>query len=159
MDGYVCLKCNDTVYFKRPLPARLDDYWVCPECSHKNSFDVNYRIDDRTPPNYETECRTNLPEEDSFKKADGGKPRLELLDPVFITGIGKILTFGADKYGANNWQSATPEDVERVKGALLRHLMSYLGGEKLDPETGEPHLYHIGCNTMFLDYHDRKEMS
>ena len=91
-----------------------------------------------------------------FLKADINKPRLELIEPEFIIGLGKVLTFGANKYSANNWKNATVDDVERIKGALLRHQMAYLKGEKIDPETGLSHLYHIACNLMFLDYFDRQ---
>lgn len=92
----------------------------------------------------------------SFLKNDSSKIRLELIEPEFIEGIGKILTLGAQKYKANNWKKASnTENIERIKGALLRHTMSYLKGEKLDPESQESHLYHIGCNLMFLDYFDR----
>ena len=91
----------------------------------------------------------------SFKKNDSGKPKVSLVEPKFILGIAEILTFGAEKYGVENWKKATPEDVTRVKDALLRHLMAYIDGEKIDPESGKSHLYHIGCNTMFLDYFDR----
>lgn len=90
-----------------------------------------------------------------FTKFDGDKIRLELLEPEFIKGIGKIITFGANKYSADNWKKADGEDITRIKGALLRHLYAYLGGEEFDPETGESHLYHAGCNLMFLDYFDR----
>ena len=91
----------------------------------------------------------------AFTKHDSGKPRLELLDPEFITGVAQVLTKGAIKYEAYNWQRADSEDRERVKGALLRHMMSYMGGELLDPETGLAHMYHISCNAMFLAYYDR----
>ena len=96
-----------------------------------------------------------IPESDIFTKLDSDKNRLELLEPEFILGIGKIITFGANKYSADNWQKADAEGIERIKGALFRHWMAYLSGEKIDPETKEPHLYHIGCNLMFLDYFDR----
>ena len=92
----------------------------------------------------------------SFTKFDEDKPRVSLVEPQFILGISKVLTFGAKKYGPNNWKEAQREDRERVKDAILRHLLAYLGGEKIDPESGYLHLYHIGCNTMFLDYFDRE---
>lgn len=91
-----------------------------------------------------------------FIKKDQDKTRLELIDPHFIDGIGRVLTFGANKYSADNWKHAnTPEKRERIKGSLLRHLMAYLKGEQLDPETNESHLYALACNAMFLDYFDR----
>lgn len=91
-----------------------------------------------------------------FQKADGAKNMLELIQPEFVEGLGRILTGGAIKYAPNNWKKANnPEGIERIKGALLRHTYSYLGGEKLDPDTKESHLYHITCNLMFLDYCER----
>lgn len=91
-----------------------------------------------------------------FKKDDGGKPRLSLVEPEYIIGTAKILTFGAEKYGKNNWKTAKGDDVERYNDALLRHLYAYLGGERLDPESGQPHLHHVSCNLMFLDHFDRQ---
>ena len=94
--------------------------------------------------------------ETQFLKNDSSKVRLELIEPEFIEGIGRILTFGAQKYEAHNWKKASSSDnIERIKGSLLRHTMSYLKGEKTDPESHESHLYHICCNLMFLDYFDR----
>jgi hypothetical protein len=90
-----------------------------------------------------------------FKKFDNGKPMVSLVEPKFILGVAEILTFGAEKYGPNNWKEAQPEDIQRYKDALMRHLLSYLDGEEIDPESGKPHLWHIACNTMFLDYFDR----
>jgi len=93
-----------------------------------------------------------------FKKFDGKKNRLELIEPEFIEGLGRILSFGAEKYEKNNWQKGnSEEDRARYVGALLRHIMAYRKGEKIDPETGETHLYHAACNLMFLDYFDRKD--
>ena len=92
---------------------------------------------------------------EAFKKDDTEKPRMELLDPDFMVGVAQVLTFGANKYAANNWKKATPSDTERIKGAILRHLMAYMGGQKIDPETGLNHMYHISCNAMFLSYFDK----
>ncbi len=95
---------------------------------------------------------------DTFQKHDAEKNRLELLDYDFIEGIGKILTFGAEKYEADNWKKAgSDEDLRRVRGAMMRHAFAYMNGEKTDPETGESHLYHMACCQMFLDYFDRIE--
>jgi len=91
-----------------------------------------------------------------LKKFDGGKPMVSLVEPKFILGVAEILTFGAEKYGKNNWKEAKEDDIHRYKDALLRHLMAYNDGEKIDKESGHSHLYHIGCNLMFLDYFDRK---
>lgn len=92
-----------------------------------------------------------------FLKFDNDKPMLELVDPNFILGVGGVLTMGATKYGVDNWKSASKEDIERIKGALLRHTMAYLSGEVIDPESGLNHMYHIACNTMFLSYFDNNK--
>ncbi len=91
-----------------------------------------------------------------FMKDDTQKNRLELIEPEFIEGLGAVLTFGAIKYEAWNWRKAsTKDDQDRIFGALLRHLMAYKKGEKIDPESGMSHLYHASFGLMTLDYFDR----
>ena len=86
---------------------------------------------------------------ETFKKNDGEKNRLDLLQPDFIEAMGWVLTFGARKYSPDNWKKGTPE---RYRAALLRHTFAYLKGELLDPESGLPHLAMIGVNAMFLSW-------
>ena len=97
----------------------------------------------------------------SANKLDQGKPMLQLVDPHFIEGVGKVLTMGATKYGRDNWKSSVGTDdhkefVERVKGAALRHLMEYMKGVHEDDESGLSHLSHVACNLMFLEHYDRQ---
>ena len=94
----------------------------------------------------------------SFKKDDSSKNRLELIEPKFIEGLGAVLTLGATKYAPNNWKNASEEDIERIKGALLRHIMTYLSGDKIDEESKVSHLYHASFGLMTLDYFDRKAL-
>lgn len=88
-------------------------------------------------------------------KYDDGKVRLELIDPEFIEGVGKVLTFGAGKYEPDNWKKGTSVDEKKIQGSLYRHLTAYMKGEVIDAESGLSHLYHIGCNAMFLAYYER----
>lgn len=83
-------------------------------------------------------------------KFDGSKPRLDLLDPDALEGLAKVLTFGAQKYAANNWRGGFK--YGRTIAALLRHLQALQRGEDIDPESGLPHIDHIGCNWMFLSF-------
>ena len=92
-----------------------------------------------------------------FMKHDSGKNRLSLIDPAFILLLGEILTFGAEKYEANNWQKC--EDTSRYEDALLRHIYAYLSGEKVDPESGMSHLGHAAFGLMCLNYFDNKDNS
>ena len=89
-------------------------------------------------------------------KYDQGKNRLDLIDPEFITGTGKVLRHGAEKYDANSWQQID-DGVNRYYAALLRHLMAWRAGEVFDPDSGLPHLYHCACNIMFLIYLTKDE--
>jgi hypothetical protein len=88
-------------------------------------------------------------------KYDTGKLRWDLLPIECIEDIVKILTFGADKYGPNNWQDVTPFE-ERYYAALMRHIVAWRKGEKIDPESGMSHLAHALCNVVFLDWNDKK---
>ncbi len=63
--------------------------------------------------------------------------------------VAKVLTFGASKYGPNNWQRLN-DFSERYYAAVLRHLFAYGGGEATDPESGLPHLAHAACGALFL---------
>jgi Domain of unknown function (DUF5664) len=81
-------------------------------------------------------------------KYDGEKPRMDLLDAEALEGLAKVLTFGAQKYAANNWRNGI--EYSRLTAALLRHLMAIQRGEDVDPESGLPHVDHLGCCWMFL---------
>lgn len=82
------------------------------------------------------------------RKADGEKNRLELVDPEFVEGLGRILTFGARKYEAHNWMKGI--EYSRIIGAIKRHTSAIERGEDIDPESGQLHAYHLACETMFL---------
>jgi hypothetical protein len=63
--------------------------------------------------------------------------------------VARVLTFGASKYGANNWQTLA-NFTDRYYAAILRHLFAHGGGETKDPESGLPHLAHAACGALFL---------
>jgi hypothetical protein len=82
------------------------------------------------------------------RKDDDGKPRFDLLPPEFLEDTAKVLTFGAMKYQPRNWEKGMAWG--RVFGAMMRHMWSWWRGQKLDPETGLPHLAHAACCVAFL---------
>lgn len=84
----------------------------------------------------------------SGKKFDETKTRVDLLSTPALTEIAKVLTFGAEKYGVNNWREGM--DWSRLQAAALRHLFAFMEGEDRDQETDLPHLAHLGCCVMFL---------
>ena len=92
---------------------------------------------------------TTLVSSTAGRKDDQDKNRLDLIEPEFIEGVGKVLTFGAAKYEPNNWQKV--EDAEdRYYAAALRHLLAWRKGETIDEESGLSHLAHAATNMMFL---------
>lgn len=95
----------------------------------------------------------NYPEEWPDKPATGikhddGKLPLDLLDPVALDGLAAVLQFGSKKYAAHNWRGGL--SYSRLLAALLRHSFAILRGEYVDPESGLPHIDHVGCCWMFL---------
>lgn len=87
-------------------------------------------------------------------KFDQDKIRLDLVDPIFIENVGRVLTFGAKKYSAYSWQ-AVDDAPNRYYAAAMRHLLAYKRGEQFDAESGLTHLSHAATNLMFLDYFER----
>ena len=82
------------------------------------------------------------------RKFDSEKPKLYLLPPKSIIEIGKVLTYGAEKYDAENWRKV--DDLQnRYTSAALRHIFAHIDGEKLDEETGLSHLAHAMCCLLF----------
>lgn len=81
-------------------------------------------------------------------KHDDGKPRFDLLDSEALEEVAKVLTFGAKKYGADNWRKGI--NFSRLIAAALRHISSIKRGEDKDPETGLHHAAHAICCLMFL---------
>lgn len=81
-------------------------------------------------------------------KNDTNKPNVSLVDPQWILEIAKVLDFGANKYSPHNWRQGL--QWSRLYSAIQRHLLAFLSGETLDPESNLPHLHHAACGLMML---------
>ena len=81
-------------------------------------------------------------------KNDQGKPRLDLISPIALEELAKVLDFGSKKYDTWNWSKGLA--YTRVLAAILRHTYKYVSGETIDPETGISHMAAVMCNAMFL---------
>lgn len=97
---------------------------------------------------------SEAPEGAKGMKYDGEKPRMDLIDADALEGLAKVLTFGAQKYAAHNWRGGI--EYSRLTAAILRHLMAIQRGEDVDPESGLPHIDHLGCCWMFLSHHFKR---
>ena len=82
------------------------------------------------------------------QKFDSNKLRYELLPPELLEEVARVLTFGAHKYSARNWELGMA--WSRPFGALMRHMWAWWRGEEKDPETGYSHLAHAACCIAFL---------
>lgn len=79
-------------------------------------------------------------------KNDAMKPRMSLIPQLAKLEVGKVMTYGAEKYSAFNWMDGFPYTI--IADAIDRHYPAYLCGEDLDPESGIHHLAHLACSAM-----------
>ena len=92
------------------------------------------------------------------KKNDEGKLRMDLIPPEAIEALAAVLTFGATKYEDRNWEKGI--DRERLFAACQRHLWATWKGERLDPESNLPHIYHALTNlAMWIALDERSKKS
>lgn len=83
-----------------------------------------------------------------------GKLRWDLLPLEEIEDIVKVYTEGAKKYSDNSWQNLD-NGYQRYKAALLRHLLEYEKGNKIDEDTGCQHLAQVAWNAVALLWLDK----
>jgi hypothetical protein len=79
------------------------------------------------------------------------KPSIALVPGAALIYAAKVFAIGAKKYGAYNWRSNKVRRTVYLEAAM-RHILSALDGEDLDPESGQPHEAHaLGCMAIVLD--------
>lgn len=87
------------------------------------------------------------------RKYDTGKQRYDLIPPLAESEMVDVLTFGATKYGAENWRKL--DDLKpRYIAAALRHIAAYRKGQTHDEESGKHHLAHALCCLAFITQTD-----
>lgn len=87
------------------------------------------------------------------RKADTGKPRYHLIMRDFANQMDKLVrlgTYGAKKYDDQSWQKSTVPDA--YLDAAYRHMAAHNRGERIDPETGLPHMIHAAWNMFAVDW-------
>jgi hypothetical protein len=89
--------------------------------------------------------KTKLPK---ALKHDSEKPSMDLLPVGAKKAIAEVFDFGAKKYARHNWRNGF--NYSRLIAAAERHLDAFNDGEDLDPESGKPHLAHLGCCVLML---------
>jgi hypothetical protein len=81
------------------------------------------------------------------------------LDWEFLKEVGDVMKQGEIKHGFESFKNYNKSEQKGIDKALIRHLLAYEKGEKLDTESGFSHLSHIVCNLMFLYYFDNLEVT
>lgn len=66
--------------------------------------------------------------------------------PDVLEGVVKVLAYGAEKYGRDNWR-LVPDGPRRYCAAACRHLRA-ANVAWTDPESGLPHLDHARASLM-----------
>ena len=83
-------------------------------------------------------------------KHDKNKTRYDLLPFESIEEIMRVLEYGCNKYGKNNWQKIENAH-ERLWNAAMRHLIAAKDDiDAIDNETNFSHLSHCAANLLFL---------
>jgi hypothetical protein len=62
----------------------------------------------------------------------------------------RVFEYGAEKYAAWNWAKGMNWSVPI--GFALRHLYAILHGDEIDSESGQPHIGHVYCNVIMLNW-------
>ena len=125
---------------------------LCMTCDKSGAVPTNWMEDEDLMRESIQSIRDKLAQEtktpDQAAKADGGKPRPTLVPVSLVEAVAEIREYGCRKYhDPENWRKVEPQ---RYRDALYRHWLAYLKGEKLDKESGLPHLWHLACNAAFL---------
>lgn len=82
------------------------------------------------------------------------KLRWDLLPMEEIEDIVRVYHAGAKKYGPNRWQDLD-NGFERYRAAMMRHLMEYMKGERIDADTGCFHLAQVAWNAIAMLWYDK----
>lgn len=83
------------------------------------------------------------------RKYDTAKPAMDLMPPLMEVEVAKVLTFGAQKYDAENWRHV-PDLHTRYRSAAKRHINALKQGQMVDEESGLHHAAHAICCLMFI---------
>ena len=110
-----------------------------------------------------------------------GKIKWSMVDFKSLHPLVRVLEYGAHKYsifedsegnqikgseisqqdtkglkviysGKDNWKINL--DSTEILESLMRHLEALFAGEKIDPESGLPHIAHVLCNAMFYSHYN-----
>lgn len=77
-----------------------------------------------------------------------GKPELTQLHPQFLLDFAAMMTECSKKYKVGNY--AKGQEYRTPADSLQRHMLAFLKGEDIDPESGFHHALHMAANAMII---------
>lgn len=94
-----------------------------------------------------------------MRDTESGKPRFDLTMPEgvpyedqMLTRFAMLMSRGADKYAARNWEAANSEaEIKRAKSSAFRHFMQWYCGER-----DEDHAAAVMFGIMVVETTERK---
>lgn len=93
--------------------------------------------------------------EEMHESANGAKKanneqRMSLVPAQELLEVAAHYHRGSKKYGDHNWTKGMPFSWHY--DALMRHLLTYWGGEDIDPETGSEHMDAVVFHALGLKF-------
>ncbi len=85
----------------------------------------------------------------SIRDGQGGKPRPDLISPIFLMELGQHCADGAMKYSPRNWEKGQP--LHQLYASMMRHIVKWSLGE-----TDEPHARAAAWNWMAIIHTEKK---
>lgn len=87
----------------------------------------------------------------AVRDSNKGKIRPDLISPLMLKALGKVLAEGAEHYGERNWEKGIPQDV--FKESASRHYLQWMNNE-----TDEDHAAKLIFNVMgFIHNRDKNK--
>lgn len=84
----------------------------------------------------------------SVRDTQEGKPRIDLIPPLFIRRLGMHFANGAKKYGDNNWRKGQPLSQYYTSG--MRHMLAWFEGQE-DEDHFAAAMWNVGCAMWTLE--------
>jgi hypothetical protein len=75
------------------------------------------------------------------------KNKVNLIPYSAVLRVGEVMTWGVPKHGPYSVRT-DPRSTDDHVEATLRHLFKDRSGEKLDSESGKPHLWHAAARLL-----------
>ena len=82
----------------------------------------------------------------SVRDTRRGKGRYDLISPLALTRLARVMEEGAQKYGDRNWEGGIP--MSRFLDSTLRHLCQYLCEDDEEDHLGQA-LWNLHCLVHF----------